>query len=378
MKKKILSLVLALTLVLAYAVPVAATDTSAVPAEVTATTEMAVPNGAESVSEDPQIQAAYDAFIEVAEALNVHEYGPMKDALDKYNAVTAEFTDAQSDAWTELVYGELKDKDVLGTLISATLVDYAVQQKEAYQKNPNAKTAMDFVSAYDSCVDAGIEIEYFDAGIKSVYEMAKEVDLPKDNAMTVYNAYVVLDEALEVLEAGFYDEDFVNACKGYEAVLDIFNELTDEEMQDLAWLMGVEDAEAVYGIVLNDWINANLAWQLGELCDTYLNNPTAKTASEFVEQYEALLNDTMVLTDADKKVILTAFEATYEDAKALLAEAGDAAVDNITEGEREPADKSDKDTSPATGDDFNAAPFAVLMVIAAAVAALAVKRRNVQ
>ncbi len=374
MKKRILGLLVAMTLVLAYAIPVAAADTSAAPADVTVATETVAPNGADKVSDDPAVQEAYDAYFEVAEALRVHEYGPMKDALDKYNSVTAQFTDAQSDAWTELVYDELRDENVLGTLIDATLVESAVAQKEAYQKNPNAKTAVDFVDAYDACVNAGIEIEYFEAGIKSVYEIAKETDLPKDNAKTVYDAYVVLDEALGALEAGFYDEYFVKACEEFEAVLDIFNELTDEEMADLAWLMGVKDAEEVYSIILCDWINANLGLKLGALFDAYQNDPEdVDAATEFVKCYEEILNDTEILTDEDKTIILTSFEAAYEGAKAFLAESGADADDAVTD-----SDKSDKDTSTETGDDFNAAPYAALMVIAAAAAALAVKRRKVQ
>ena len=42
------------------------------------------------------------------------------------------------------------------------------------------------------------------------------------------------------------------------------------------------------------------------------------------------------------------------------------------------AEKSGKDTSPETGDDFNAAPYAALAVMAAAAAGLAAKRRNEQ
>lgn len=340
------------------------------------------------ISEDSAVQAAYDAYFEISDALNVHEYGPLKDAVEKYTAITDAFTDEQSDEWDRVVADVIGYDEALSTLISANMVVDTVAKKDAYQADPNAKTAEDFVYMYEECVAAEIRIDLFEPGIESVYETAKTVDMPSEDVLKVYDAYVDLAEALEALEYGFYDEDFVNACKNFEAALDIFNELTEEELAELACLMEVENAEEAFSIILSDWINANLALELGAVYDAYQNDPTdEKAASEFVEKYEEILNDTQMLTDADKKVILTSFKEAYEMAKDFLAETDDTPDDGQTPDKSDKSDKSDtsdksdksvKTASPKTGDASNAAPFAALMVIAAAVAGLAVKRRKVQ
>ena len=324
-------------------------------------------------SEDPAILAAYDAYFEISEALNVREYGPLKDAFEKYNSITADFTDEQSDKWNQIIIDEIGFDEALSTLISASMVVDTVAKRDAYQADPNAKTARDFVYMYEECVLAEIRIDLFEPVIESVYEIAKTVDMPSEGVLKVYDAYVGLEEALDALECGFYDEDFVNACENFEAVLDIYNELTEEEMEDLACLMEVGDAEDAFGIILSDWINASLALELGATYDAYQNAPTdKKAASEFVQKYGEILNDTQMLTDADKQVILTSFETGYENAKAFLA-----GTDGTSDAGQttDKSDKSGKDVSPKTGDDFNVTPVGALMVIAAITAGLAVKRR---
>lgn len=380
MKKKILSLVLAMTLVIAYAVPVAAAESepqvteeavAVEAAEPAPVADVVAPNAAEladKVSDDPAVQAAYEAYLEVIAAYNVHEPGPMKDALDKYEAITDEFTDAQSDEWTDLVYGELEDEDILYNLISANTVLYAIQMMEAFQANPGASTALDFVSAYEMCTSAEIAIELFDPNIEDAYKTAKSDYMASENVIKVYDAY---SELVSALELAWYDEDFIRVCEEFEAVLDTLNELTEEEWADMADLMGEQYADDAFSKVLTDWVNANMVLQIGEPYDAFLANENADTAKAYIDAYDSVKNDTEFLTDEDKDVILAFFaDGSYELAKGYLT--GGSASDEPE------SDKSDKDTSPETGDDFNAAPYAALMVIAAAVAGLAVKRRRVQ
>lgn len=394
MKRKILSLVLSMTLVLAYAVPVAAAETGvpaneapaaeAVIAEETpepAAAEAVVPNTADSadkVSDDPEVQKAYDTYLALEKALADGDIAALEDAYNYLNDIEFE-TDSQQDEYDKIVEEMIGFEDFLVTTFSAAYVVDANDKYEAYLADKNAGTAYNFVVAFDAVTeDCELNMEDFVPGISADYEDAKANYMASENVLTVYNAYSELTAALEALEIGFYDEDFVNACKNFEAVLDVFNELTEEEFADLAVMLGVADGEEAFNVILSDWINANLALELGALYDAYLNDPTVETAAEFVEYYETLLNDTDLLTEEDKAVILTAFTFTYEDAKSLLAEADNAPSDDAaTENTTGVTDKSDKDASPATGDDFNATPYAALMVIAAAVAGLAVKRRGV-
>lgn len=372
--KKLIVVCLALMMMLCSVLPVNATD------DLNAVDE----NGDDvDISEDPVVLAAYDAYFAISEALNVHEYGPLKEAVEEYNSIIEGFTAEQSDEWDQVVAVVIGYDEALSTLISANMVVDTVAKRAAYQENPNAKTAQDFVYMYEECVKAGIEIALFEFGMEDAYAKAKS-DVPFDGVLKVYDAYTDLKAALGALECGFYDEDFVNACVSFEAVLDIFNELTEDEMKDLACLMEMEDAEDAFYTILSDWINANLALELGAAYDEYLNHPTdKKVASAFVEKYEEILNDTQMLTDEDKQVILTSFEDAYEDAKAFLAEADN--TPNTPNASDTPNDdkttdtsgKFDKESIPKTGDAFNVAPV-VLMVIAAAAAGLEMKRRNVQ
>ena len=332
---------------------------------------VATVNAAESVSatvsEDPAVQDAYAAFLGMSEALNVHEYDSLKNAFDEYNAITEAFTDEQSDEWNRVVEDVIGYDEALPTLICTSMIVDTVAKQDAYQDSPDAKTAHDFIYMYEECVSSEIRIDLFVPGIESVYETAKTVDAPSEGTLAVYDAYLDLGSALAALECGFYDEDFINACAGFEAVLDIFNELTEDEMTDLACLMEVADSEEAFGVILSDWINANIALELGAVYDAYQNDlKDEEAASEFVAKYEEILNDTQMLTDEDKAVILTSFESAYEGAKEFLAEAGDQ------------TDESDPDHLPETGDNFSAVPFITLLVFSAAAAALMVKRREVQ
>ena len=399
MKKKILSLVLAMTLVLAYAVPVAAAETDAQTTEAPAAeavvagetftpaavedAEAAVPNTADAedkVSEDAAVQAAYDAYKAMEKALADGDFAALKDAA-KY-LETLEFeTDAQQDEYDALIEEKVGVDNYLNTAFSAAYVIDANDKYEAYKADKNAATAYDFVAAVDTVtVDCELNMETFVPGISADYEDAKANYLPDEDVVKVYEAYA---DVAYVMELGYYDSDFSAACEAFEATLDIFNELTDAQLADLAVLLGVSDGEEAWSLIFGDWINANLILQIGEAQAAWTADQNKETATAFVEVYESVLNDTQVLTDADKELILVnfGFDYEYEAAKAYLEELADeqgTSEEGTAESTTEGSDKSDKDTSPETGDDFNAAPFAALMVIAAAVALLAVRRENVQ
>lgn len=384
MRKKIISLVLAMTLVFAYAVPVAATESDSVVPEVPAveniidsvdpdavTDEAIVPNGADStgtVSEDPDVQAAYDAYVNMVEAYNVNEYGPMADYCEQLDEITFDFTDAQAEEWNRVIEEIVGYEEFLENAFCVAYVMYAVECQQAYKAEPNVKTATEFVAAYDMCVEEGITIELMDPDIAADYEAAK-ADQPSESVLNVYYAY---DELAFELEFAWWGEDFIAACEDFEAVLDDFNALTEAELEELAELMGAENGEEAWNIVFADWINANLVLEIGAAYDAFLDNKNADTAKAYVDAYDSVKNDTELLTQADKDVILAFFaDGSYEMAQGYLAD--ESAADTTDE----PSDKSDEGT-PATGDDFNAVPYAALMLVAAAVAAAALKRKRVQ
>lgn len=371
MKKTILSIVLAITLVLAYAVPAAATEAEVAVPETTAAAEEITPNTAgTAVSEDPEIQAAYDAYKAMEAAYAAYDYAAMKVAVTELDDLTFDFDDQQTEEWEQLVKNTIGYQAFLEAALSANAIVNTVNAYEAFMADKNAATAKAYIELYEEVtVEWDLEVDKYVPGTAAAYEDAKANYLPDENVVKLYDAYKAIEE---VLALSWYDEDFFEAYDGFEAVLDIFNELTEEELGELAVLMGVENGEAAWNKIFIDWINANLVKELGAVYDEYNSDPNTDTARAFVDKYESILNDTGFLTDDDKAVILAFFdESVYEGAKELLAA-------DVDEGVTEGTNKSDKDESPKTGDESNMlAPFAV-MLAAAGVAAAAMKRKRVQ
>lgn len=378
MKKKILSLVLAMTLVLGYAVPVAATEATtpeAAPAEVAVEV---TPNAAgETVSEDPSVQAAYDTYRDLEAAIANEDYAALKVANDALSGASFD-TDAQQEEFDALVEEKIGYDEYFVMVFTAAYIIDAGNKYDAYQANKNANTAYNFVAAVDIVTeDFEINMEGFIPGISADYEDAKATYLSDEDVLAVYDAYVNL--VLYSVDLSYYDDDFFAACEGFEAVLNTFNELTEEQLNDLADLMGVEDGAAAWNQVFSVWVNASTILEIGEAYEAYNDNPNEETAAALVEVYERVFNTAGFFTEDDYTQFREFFfdiDDVYESAKALIEGAEEEPSDEAVPEEE--SDLSDADTSPETGDDFNMTPYAALMLVAALVAGLAVKRRKVQ
>lgn len=392
MKRKILSLVLAMTLALAYAVPVAAAEADVQATEDVAAVEVTepapavadevVPNTAEpedKVSDDPAVQEAYDQYRALEKALADGNLTALKIAYNQLNGSEFE-TDAQQKEFDKIVEEKIGYNEYMSVAFSAAYVIDAADKYDAYKANQNAGTAYDFIDAVDTVTeDCELSMESFVPGISADYEDAKANYLPAENVLTVYKAYEEL--VLYSVELHYYDEDFFAACEGFEAVLDEFNALTEDELADLAELMGVEDGEAAWNQIFSVWVNASTVMELGEAYTAYTEKPGKDTAAALVEVYERVFLSKDFFTEEDFELFREFFfdiDDVYAEAKALVTEDKAPSEETVTNETTAESDKSDKDNSPATGDDFNAAPYAAIMVIAAAVAGLAVKRRKVQ
>ena len=325
---------------------------------------------------DPQVQAAYDAYKDVAAAFVACDYDTMKAAFENYNMIIDEFTDEQSDELNEIFDANDETDDALVNLICAATVIYTVDLADEYVNNQNAKTAYEFVYAYEGCKEAEIEIDNFNEGIKKHYEKALD-SLPSDNVLAVYEAYESLEMALWW---GIYDEDFTAVCDEFEAVLDVLNELTSAEWEDMALFMEVENGEVAFSQVLTDWINANTILTMGEAYDAFCQNPDSETAASLVEVYESVFEATDFYTEEEFEMFREFFldiDEVYEEAKALVGANDQSKEDEKEEIEKiEDTNKSDPDKNavPKTGDDANMILYASLMLMAGAV--LTVRRKR--
>ena len=121
-----------------------------------------------------------------------------------------------------------------------------------------------------------------------------------------------------------YDEDFVKACEEFEAVLDVFNNLSEDDKKDLAALMSLESAEDAFDQILCDWINANMILELGEVYDAYVSDPNVDQAKALVEKYEEVFGATEMFLPEDFELFRNAvfcIDDYYAEAKMLLEEA---------------------------------------------------------
>jgi len=362
MKRKIISLVLAMTLVLAYAVPVAATEPL------------------DKVSDDPAVQEAYDEYRALEKALDDGDLAALKTAYGELNGAEFE-TEAQQEEFDKIVEEKIGYSEYMTAVFSAVYVIDAADKYEKYKANKNASTAYGFTDAVDTVTeDCELSMEPFVPGITADYEDAKTNYLPEENVLAVYKAYEELVQYS--VDLHYYDEDFIAACAGFEAVLDEFNALTEAELEDLAELMGVEDGESAWNQIFSVWANANTVKELGKAYTDYTEKPDKESAAVLVEVYERVFLSEGFFTEEDFEQFREFFfdiDDVYAEAKALLAKADNGhSNEGAADETAAESDKSDKDDSPATGDDFNVAPYASLMLIAAGVAAIAVKRRKVQ
>ncbi len=368
MKRKILVLTLVMILLLAYAAPVTATEEAVV---LEATESINV------VSEDADIQAAFDAYKDMIEGMKANEAGPMTDAYQKLEALTADFTDQQSQEWSDIVDKNFGVEEYLSNAINAATIIETIKLRDDYMANPNAKTAYDFVRSYDQCLEYGISsIGVMADNLETNYNAAKTNHMPSENVVKVFEAHESLTQAMET---GLYDEDFVAACKAFEAVLDAFNDLTEEELNDLALLMGVADGEAAFQNVFSHWINANMILQLGKVYDAYMANPNAETAAALVKEYNSIFGATDLFTKEDFQL----FRTFFGDIDDVYAEAKDKVKDNDKEKEQDkkqdtlPTEEPDMDESPDAGDDTNGAVPLTVMLAAVGIAAATLKRKSI-
>lgn len=374
MKKRILGLVLVMILVLASAMPVFADTegTIAPAAEAKATT---------TVSEDAQVQAAYDAYCAMVDSMKVNEYGPTKDYYEQYMSITDGFNDKQQAEWDSVVAKNIGVEEALSNLYDASMIVNTVALKEAYQKNPdNAKTAYEFVLAYEACVDAGIAIDKMDAGIESVYETAKETDLPSENAMAVYEAYVDVAKALDSEDPA----ELSAAIKSFEKVVETYNNLTKNEFNDIAELLEIQsddpemsDGEYAAEIIFADWMDINILDSINKVYSEYLDNPNAENATALVEVYDLVFPENEDDEVISKELVYAFFpdlDDVYAEALTLLDENGEAGT---TDKDKDTATENKEGSTPQTGDDFNMQLPLAAMILSAGVAALALKRKRV-
>ena len=360
MRKKVMGLVLVVTMVLASAMPVFAAENDQV--------ENAVVDTEVTASEN--VSKVYDAYVSVQEALAFESLDELKVAVEGFYAVMDICNELTEEEWNEFAVlmdvedGETAYYTVLSDWIDANIVFEVLTYMEAYESNPNVKTASEFVEYYDSCDEEyKALVGKFLVDVDAVYEVAL-ADMPTENVQKVYTSFVKVQEAME---SSFY-EDLVEAVEAFYEVTDTFNELTEEEFAQLAVLLDVEDGEAAFNLVLSDWIDANVLVSAGEVYEAYMNDPSVENAKAFVEYIDSF--DEMY--EGDRSLLENFYfgiSDSYEEAVELLASSEAEEAEGTAE---ETEDNSE--VAPKTGDVSTVIPMMVLFASVAIVVAVQKKR----
>lgn len=374
MNKRFLSFVVAVVLTLTSTMTVCATESE----------------GEELLEEQSllsnEVQAAYDVCVEIQTAIENKDIEAFKTAIVKLEPANENLSEEQSD---ELA-AALGD-DLWSILFSASVIDQTSSLRDAFLENKNVKTAKEFVEYHDILyVEESVDEEFrtlleeMMPDLDAVYEEAS-ANMPTEAVLKVFAAYENLKNGLEVWTMDEFNESY----KGFEAVLDSYNELTEEEFSQLAVLLELEDAEAVFNVILSDWIDASILYTLKDLQVTFENDPTVENAEAYIEYYDSVYNDPEINTGAMKERLEFNIwgEEVYNQAKELLAaeaakdeeeSEANVKVEEEVEIEEEIEEEPEevvvkKDAAPKTGDSTTII-FPVIGMLVAAAAVYAVKK----
>lgn len=303
MRKKIMSFIITVSMLFLFTMPALAAESTVAPADV--------------VTDDAAVQAAYDAYLEFTAAIENADLDALSNALVTFEAAAEVLSEEQQEELTAL------DDAFYDNLFTAAFIVGIADIHDAYAADPNVKTAVDLVDTYEVYVASDEEfaslIHTMIPEIEANYEQAL-TDMPSDSVLTVYNAYIELAYGLSI----GWGEDLDAGIAAFEAVTDVFNELTEEELDDLALLLEEEDGEAAWSVIFSDYVNANILNNVEDVYNAYAEDPTEETATAFVELYDGIFNDPSYDDPALRELVREMYmdiDDVYEDAKAFLSEA---------------------------------------------------------
>lgn len=348
------------------------------------------------VSSDATVQATYEKYNAVVEAMAANSYDLLESEYEDLISIIDIFTDEQEEEWNRVVNEVIGLDTALSNLYNASNVVYTIGLMQMYQQSPNAKTAYEFVEAYERCLSLEIAVNNMHSGVEAVYTTAKSTDMPSEDVVALYNAYV---EVVEALESG-NPENLEDAIKEFQEVVDIYNEIDNVEFEDLACLLEIKsedseltDGEYIAQVIFADWMDINILDTLNKQYSQYVDTPDAENADGLIMAYEMCFpeNEDDEIISAD--LVYSFFpdiDDVYADAKVVLEQAdnfdpdddyddGDSNSndDSVSDVDSDKNESTDKEavSSPSTGDNFNKQiPFIAILILAIGVGLIAKRK----
>ena len=327
--------------------------------------------------EETNITKAYNAYIQMKEALNNYDLDLLKSAYDDLEKYTYDFTDEQSSQWEKLIEDKETFDVYFDNAFKAAYIIDAIDKYEEFIADKNVKLAMNFVESYEEALEINAPIDKMKEDIVAGYNEAKKL-CPSDDVIAVCENYLKIKETLEYQNV-FDMEDVI---ADFNKVLDTFNAFGDEERSNLAELMEVNDGEEAFNTILSDWIDINIVYSFSKVYDAYGQNLNKKTASDYIEKYEAIFKDTSY-EDANIRnyirEIYSDVDENYKYAKKYIAGNGNSKdKGNKTEKDTNNANKGEVtvlDNVPKTGDNSKFVLLVSVMLISGIVLGWMMRRK---
>ena len=160
------------------------------------------------------------------------------------NNDSEDWTEAQDEEFTEIITNTVGLNHYLEVVFDSAGIIYTEELHQDFLSKKDASSAYEFIDQYDT-LKTDYEIDFFEfvPAAEADYNDALTNYLPSGDVKVVYDAYYDLAYALEM---GYYDEDFIDVCEAFEDVLDVFNALSEEDLSQLAPLMGLSDGAEVW------------------------------------------------------------------------------------------------------------------------------------
>ncbi len=223
------------------------------------------------------IVIAFAGFMDVSDIFNSFDTEHMETLAEMMGLESAD------DAWNA----------VLSAHIDAGIINDLSSKIEAFAEDADAGTAKELVDYYDSIFS---DPNYDDPDLRALVRRCfPDVDdtynsalalLPSRDVLSVFEAYTELESAIASLDF----DTLSNSLEEFDKVVDIFNGLSESDLEALGSLMGCTGEEA-FSAVQDISINANVVARMGIYYTDYANEQNRLNAVPFVEYYEDVFND---------------------------------------------------------------------------------------
>jgi len=208
MKKRLLSIILVLVMILTCAVPSFA-----------------------AAYDKPEVEAAYEAYLKLKEARDaeVKDVKLLADLMAKQEAANENLE------WEDT---ELMPDDFFSVMMDASAVIQFDAVREAFLAEKNGKTAKELIDMVETLKEGNYTelAEAYFSDFQALCAEAKKL-APSANVTAVHDAFSNLNTQLEM---AFWPEDLAAALDGFKKVESKFKSLSSKDLENLALLLEID------------------------------------------------------------------------------------------------------------------------------------------